>query len=68
MPLLEEAGGRLALGTDDRLVIAKYGSSQGKNSMIPMQAEIATEIWIRPSNTPCPSNRRYGFGVALALM
>jgi len=33
-----------------------------------MQAEIATEIWIRPSNTPCPSNRRYGFGVALALM
>ncbi len=38
LPLLERAASDVALGTDDQpLVIADYGSSQGKNSLVPMQ-------------------------------
>ena len=41
MPLLEKAVQELDLGPAEQpMVIADYGSSQGKNSMIPMQAAI----------------------------
>jgi hypothetical protein len=38
LPLLERAASDVALGKDDQpVVIADYGSSQGKNSLVPMQ-------------------------------
>jgi hypothetical protein len=41
MPLLEKAIQRVQFGTDEQpVVVADYGSSQGKNSMIPMQVAI----------------------------
>jgi len=41
LPLLEEAVRRLELDTNDQtVVIADYGSSQGKNSMVPMDIAI----------------------------
>jgi hypothetical protein len=40
--LLERAAGRIAIDTNERpLVIADYGSSQGRNSLAPMRAAIA---------------------------
>ena len=42
IPLLEEAARQITLNSGDRpIVIADYGSSQGKNSLAPMQAAIA---------------------------
>jgi SAM dependent carboxyl methyltransferase len=42
LPLLEKAARDLALGPDDGpIVIADYGSSQGKNSLKPMRVAIA---------------------------
>jgi hypothetical protein len=42
IPLLEEAAPRIALDAGDRpIVIADYGSSDGKNSLAPMRAAIA---------------------------
>jgi hypothetical protein len=42
IPLLEEAARQITLDSGDRpIVIADYGSSQGKNSLAPMQAAIA---------------------------
>jgi hypothetical protein len=41
LPLLEEAVGHIALEADNRpIVVADYGSSQGKNSLAPMRAAI----------------------------
>jgi SAM dependent carboxyl methyltransferase len=41
LPLLEEAVGQITLETDDEpVVVADYGSSQGKNSLAPMRATI----------------------------
>ncbi len=41
LPLLERAASDVALATDNRsVVIADYGSSQGKNSLVPMQVAI----------------------------
>jgi SAM dependent carboxyl methyltransferase len=43
LPLLEEAAQKLELGGgDEPVVVADYGSSQGKNSLGPMQAVIRT--------------------------
>jgi hypothetical protein len=43
LPRLEEAARKLELGSgDEPLVVADYGSSQGKNSLGPMQAVIRT--------------------------
>jgi SAM dependent carboxyl methyltransferase len=37
-PLLEKAASRVELATDDQpVIVADYGSSQGKNSLVPMQ-------------------------------
>jgi hypothetical protein len=42
LPLLEEAARQIILDSSDRpIVIADYGSSQGKNSLAPMRAAIA---------------------------
>jgi hypothetical protein len=42
IPLLEEAARRIALDAGDRpIVLADYGSSDGKNSLAPMRAAIA---------------------------
>src|SRR5215469_9632373 len=42
LPLLEEAARQISLDSSDRpIVIADYGSSQGKNSLAPMRAAIA---------------------------
>jgi hypothetical protein len=42
LPLLERAARLISLDPDDRpIVIADYGSSQGKNSLAPMRAAIA---------------------------
>jgi hypothetical protein len=42
LPLLEQAARLIDLGYDDRpIVIADYGSSEGKNSLAPMRAAIA---------------------------
>jgi hypothetical protein len=42
IPLLEEAARQITLDSGDRpIVIADYGSSQGKNSLAPMQTAIA---------------------------
>ena len=41
LPLLEEAVQRLTLQTGNHpIVVADYGSSQGKNSLLPMQGAI----------------------------
>ena len=41
LPLLEEAVRSLELDTNDQtVVLADYGSSQGKNSMVPMDIAI----------------------------
>jgi SAM dependent carboxyl methyltransferase len=41
LPLLKEAVGRIALENDNQpVVVADYGSSQGKNSLAPMRAAI----------------------------
>lgn len=41
MPLLTQAAHRVAVGTGDRpFAVADYGSSQGKNSLLPMQGAI----------------------------
>jgi hypothetical protein len=41
LPLLERAASNVALATDDRpVVIADYGSSQGKNSLVPMRVAL----------------------------
>src|SRR5260370_40870205 len=41
LPLLEKAIGDVELNSgDDPIVIADYGSSQGKNSLVPMQVAI----------------------------
>jgi len=43
IPLLEKAAQQISLDSGDRpIVIADYGSSQGKNSLAPMRAAIAT--------------------------
>jgi len=43
LPLLEKAVRCVALDTSDQgIVIADYGSSQGKNSMVPMQIAISS--------------------------
>ena len=43
IPLLEEAARRIPLDAGDRpVVVADYGSSQGKNSLAPMRAAIVT--------------------------
>ena len=43
LPLLEKAARNLVMDPDDGpIVIADYGSSQGKNSLAPMNAAIAT--------------------------
>ena len=43
LPLLEKAALEIDLGPEDApIVIADYGSSQGKNSLAPMRAAIAT--------------------------
>jgi hypothetical protein len=43
LPLLEQAARTIALdSTDQPLVIADYGSSQGKNSLPPLRAAIRT--------------------------
>ena len=42
LPLLEEAARQISLDSTDRpIVMADYGSSQGKNSLAPMRAAIA---------------------------
>ena len=42
LPLLEEAARQISLDSSDRpIVVADYGSSQGKNSLAPMRAAIA---------------------------
>ena len=42
LPLLEQAARLIGVGPGDRpLIIADYGSSQGKNSLAPMRAAIA---------------------------
>src|SRR5215469_10461144 len=42
LPLLEQAAGMIHLDTGDRpIVIADYGSSEGRNSLAPMRAAIA---------------------------
>jgi hypothetical protein len=42
LPLLRKAAQAVALNADDRaIIIADYGSSQGKNSLAPMRAAIA---------------------------
>jgi hypothetical protein len=41
LALLEEAANEVAVG-DETLVIADYGSSQGRNSMAPMRVAIET--------------------------
>ena len=41
IPLLEEAAGLVTIGSDRPIVIADYGSSQGKNSLAPIRAAIA---------------------------
>ena len=42
LPLLEEAARQVSLDSTDRpIVMADYGSSQGKNSLAPMRAAIA---------------------------
>jgi hypothetical protein len=41
VPLLQEAVGKIQIdGGDQPVVIADYGSSQGKNSMLPMKVAI----------------------------
>src|SRR5271170_6764344 len=41
LPLLERAASDVAVGTVDQpVVIADYGSSQGKNSLVPMQVAL----------------------------
>ena len=43
IPLLEKAAQQISLNSDDRpIVIADYGSSQGKNSLAPIRSAIAT--------------------------
>jgi SAM dependent carboxyl methyltransferase len=43
IPLLEEAAERITLDADDRpIVVADYGSADGRNSLAPMNAAIAT--------------------------
>jgi hypothetical protein len=43
IPLLEKAAQQISLNSDDRpIVIADYGSSQGKNSLAPTRSAIAT--------------------------
>ena len=43
IPLLEKAVQQISLNSDDRpIVIADYGSSQGKNSLAPIRSAIAT--------------------------
>ena len=40
LPFLEKASLSISLGSDEPLVIADYGSSQGRNSMLPMRLAI----------------------------
>jgi hypothetical protein len=50
-PFLEAALRSLSLGVGDRaVVVADYGSSQGKNSLAPMQLEVKN---LRPPIGPC---------------
>jgi SAM dependent carboxyl methyltransferase len=43
VPLFEEAAGRISLDAEDRpIVIADYGCADGRNSLAPMNAAIAT--------------------------
>lgn len=64
IPLLEQAARVVDLGTDDRpLLVADYGSSQGRNSLRPMRAAIAVlrerlgaDRAIRVTHTDLPDN------------
>jgi hypothetical protein len=41
LPLLKEAAAEIAIGDDERpIVLADYGSSEGRNSLVPMRAAI----------------------------
>jgi hypothetical protein len=64
VPLLEQAARAVDSGPDDRPVqIADYGSSQGRNSLLPIRSAIAilrnrfgTERAIRVTHTDLPAN------------
>lgn len=40
LPLLEQAAGAVPIDGDDPLMVADYGASQGRNSMLPMRTTI----------------------------
>jgi cyclopropane-fatty-acyl-phospholipid synthase len=63
LPFLKEAALSISLGSDEPLVIADYGSSQGRNSMLPMglaidalRARAGSERIVEVIHTDQPSN------------
>ena len=63
LPFLEEASLSISLGSGEPLVIADYGSSQGRNSMLPMRlaiealrARAGSERVVEVVHTDQPSN------------